>query len=199
MAINPDMPIPDPQPTTPSNVGGYTPSGSGSSAVNNKVIFGFGNTINDNGLVIDNLSVTSFDALATLNIPYGVTILNKNDYAPRLFSIGNVNDNLTEDVLIVYDFQPYDVTISPSIPLTVNYYENELPEGVNEQSLCMALWDDTIGYIPLETTINTEKNTLEVYISCFGKYAIIVIPECVEIEQNYELIYDWVIFYYSRY
>ena len=96
---------------------------------------------------------------------------------------------------IIEDYAIGNNLVDPDSP----DYENELPEGVNEQSLCMALWDDTIGYIPLETTINTEKNTLEVYISCFGKYAIIVIPECVEIEQNYELIYDWVIFYYSRY
>lgn len=168
---------------TSSTGGGEGMGGGGAVVADDKTITGLLTLVNEQGFLFDNVEATSFDARATLNLPFGTTVKNKVGYPLRILTITNVREpNAPQEgtTLIgnVYDFQPDDATFDPPVPLTISYYDKELPEGITEDMLCIALWDEkTKAYAPLEFNIDTIKNKVTAYITHFSRYTLLAIPK----------------------
>jgi len=76
---------------------------------------------------------------------------------------------------LVYDFSPEGITFDPAVDLTIKYDESLIAEGVNENSLIIAIWDSDAGkWVELEGTVDPENNTVTVKISHFTEYTILV-------------------------
>ena len=74
----------------------------------------------------------------------------------------------------IYDFQPDGVTFSPPANLTIDYDEDDIPDGVAEGNLVVARWDETIGeWVILDTTVDTDENTVTAPVSHFTNFTIL--------------------------
>ena len=76
---------------------------------------------------------------------------------------------------LVYDFSPEGITFDPAVDLTIKYDESLMTDGVNENSLIIAIWDSDAGkWVELEGTVDPENNTITTKIGHFTEYTILV-------------------------
>ena len=75
-----------------------------------------------------------------------------------------------------YEAGPEGTTFDQPITITFSYNPNEIPSGVGESELVIALWDRTTQqWLELaDCTIDTVNNTISAPISHFSRYTIIV-------------------------
>jgi len=76
---------------------------------------------------------------------------------------------------LIYDFGPDGATFDPSITLTWSYDPNDIPEGVAEENLVIAIWDEEAGeWVELEDIIvDPETNTITAKVSHFSAFTIL--------------------------
>jgi predicted GH43/DUF377 family glycosyl hydrolase len=76
---------------------------------------------------------------------------------------------------LIYDFGPDGATFDPSITLTWSYDPNDIPEGVAEENLVIAIWDEEAGeWVELEDIIvDPETNTITAKASHFSAFTIL--------------------------
>ncbi len=74
-----------------------------------------------------------------------------------------------------YELGPEGTTFDHPITITVTYNHNDIPQGVNEKDLVIALWDKNINqWVELENCIvDTVNNTISAPITHFSQYAIL--------------------------
>ena len=77
---------------------------------------------------------------------------------------------------LVYDFGPDGATLEPPITLTITYNPALIPEGVAEENLVIAMWDEDAGEwveLPGPFTIDTENNTISAPVSHFTAFTVL--------------------------
>jgi len=75
---------------------------------------------------------------------------------------------------LVYDLGPDGATFDPPITLTFKYSESKVPDGVAEENLVVAYWDEEADeWIELEGTVDPENNTITAKISHFTGFTIL--------------------------
>lgn len=75
---------------------------------------------------------------------------------------------------LVYDFGPDGATFDPAVSLTFEYSESKIPDGVAEENLVVAYWDEEDEeWIELEGTVDQENNTVTAEISHFTDFTIL--------------------------
>ncbi|MFC2003424.1 Ig-like domain-containing protein, partial [Chloroflexota bacterium] len=75
---------------------------------------------------------------------------------------------------VVYDFRPDRATFEPPIITTITYDPNEIPEGVNENNLVIAMWDSATGnWVELDSTVDPDNNTITAPVSHFTAFTIV--------------------------
>ena len=76
---------------------------------------------------------------------------------------------------LTYDLGPDGATFDPAITLTFTYDPDEIPEGVNEEDLVIAIWDEDAGeWVELEDcTVDTVNNIISAPVSHFSRYTVI--------------------------
>ena len=135
--------------------------------------------ISSDGEVKEPIEVNSEDGRLTVTIPKD-TIANGED-GKRLKSLEiTANENPPpppEDVHIIdlaYDFGPSGATFDPPITLEFTYDPDTTPEGVNEQDLVLAYYDENAGeWVELECTVDTATHTITASVPHFTTFAII--------------------------
>jgi len=77
-------------------------------------------------------------------------------------------------VCLTYDIGPDGATFEPPALLNIIYDESLIPEGVAEENLVIALWDEDAGeWVPLPNcTVNPDTNTITVEISHFAAFTV---------------------------
>jgi len=84
---------------------------------------------------------------------------------------------------ITYNIGPAGATFSDDITLTFTYDPDDLPDGVNEEDLVIAIWDEDAGeWVELPSVVDTVNNTITATVSHFTPFAIIVPPPVEEEE-----------------
>ncbi len=132
------------------------------------------------GIAISSFAVGSPDNQVALNIPAGTRILDVNGQ-PTVQWIQVIPDVTppsppqdTKFIGVVYNLGPEGVKFSPPITLTMKYDPLNLPAGVNENNLVIALWDASKGeWVKLPSTVDTVLHTIKALVSNSGKYAIL--------------------------
>ncbi len=163
---------------TPPSGGGTPPTDGGELA---STLFGTEETfaISNDGEVLEAIAATSADDTLTITIPEGTIAKDKNDNP--LSSVGVAVDNSPpsppEDANIIglaYNFGPDGAVFSPPITLEYSYDPDALPEGVNEEDLVIAYYDEDAGeWVGLTCTVDTENNLITASVSHFTTLAVI--------------------------
>lgn len=144
-------------------------------------LFGTGGVfdIDSNGRVLTTIRATSVDGMLTIEIPEGTIALDKNGESLDVLEI-DIDTSPPDPpegsniIGLSYDFQPKGATFDPPITISWSYDPDVLPEGVIEEELVIAYYDEEAGeWIELVCTVDTVNNTITATIDHFTVFAII--------------------------
>ena len=125
------------------------------------------------------ITSTSPDGNLTINIPCRTRVLNKegNPLPSLQVTIYENPPPPPENANIIglaCNFEPDGVTFDPPITLTWRYDPSALPEGVAEEDLVSAYYDEEAGrWVELDCTVDTTGNAITASLSHFTAFAII--------------------------
>ena len=147
------------------------------------------------GSVIQSFVVKSFDKRFSLTIDEGTTTLTPDGTCPRCIGIHEMESSpsllasLPERAHIIgvmYDAAPNEATFDPPATLRYSYDPAAIPEGISEESLVIACYDEASGeWTELDSVVDTEANTITAKISRFNDLAVlgyeVVAPAAFEV------------------
>ncbi|MBA7659320.1 hypothetical protein ES703_67297 [subsurface metagenome] len=135
--------------------------------------------IRGDGKILETIEATSEDGMLTITIPAGTFALNE-DGTPVSTLTSEVDvspppppeeDNI---IGLAYNFGPEGATFDPAITFTWSYDPDTLPEGVTEENLVLAYYDEDAGeWVELPSTVDTVNHTITASVSHFTTLAII--------------------------
>ncbi len=140
--------------------------------------------ISSSGEILETIEATSEDGTLTLTVSEGTIALDKDD-SPLISLEAEIDTSPPpppEDTNIIglaYNFGPDGATFDPPITLTRSYDLNDIPEGVAEEDLVLAWYNEaTNRWVELDGIVDTSNNTITAAIEHFTTFAIIgvVIP-----------------------
>ena len=141
--------------------------------------------ISSSGEILQAIEATSEDETLTLTIAEGTIALDKDDN-PLTSLEAEVDTSPPpppEDTSIIglaYDFGPDGATFDPPITLTRSYDPNDIPEGVAEEDLVLAWYDEaTNQWVELDGSVDTENNTITASIQHFTTFVVIGVAMAV--------------------
>jgi len=75
---------------------------------------------------------------------------------------------------LVYDLEPDGSTFDPPISVTFHYKQSQIPDGVSEENLVLAIWDKTLGeWQILPGTVDPTDNTITAQVAHFCEFTVI--------------------------
>ena len=75
---------------------------------------------------------------------------------------------------LAYDLGPDGATFNPPMTLTITYDESLIPEGIAEENLVIAMWDEDAGeWVELPSTVDPINHTITALVGHFTTFAII--------------------------
>jgi len=135
--------------------------------------------ISDEGEILETIEATSEDGMLTLTIPDGTIALDEdgNPLEGLEAAVDETPPDPPEDAYIIglaYDFGPDGATFDPAITLEYTYDPGALPEGVAEENLVLAYYDeDADEWVELDCVVDTVNNTITASVEHFTIFAII--------------------------
>ena len=135
--------------------------------------------ISSEGEILETIEATSEDGMLTITISEGTIALDKD---------GNPLDSLEAAVDespppppegahiigLAYALGPDGATFDPPITISWSYDPDALPEGVAEEDLVIAYYDEETGeWVELDCVVDTENDTITVSVEHSGTFAII--------------------------
>jgi len=137
-------------------------------------------SISDEGEIQETFTATSEDGKLTLTIEEGTIALDKDE--EPLGSLEAAVDASPPDppeggniIGLAYDFGPDGATFDPPITLEYTYDPDDIPEGVAEEDLVIAYYDEDAGeWVELDCVVDTENNTITASAEHFTTFAITV-------------------------
>ena len=143
-------PLPPVQTHEVAAQGGYGYGGGGGGVSPPEgVTFVYEDTTSD-GEFTDDVNIKSEDNNVELTIEEGTIGLTEQGRRIISIEVQEMEDPPdtpaeSEVIGLVYDFEPDGATFEPAITLTFHYDPDELPEGVSEGNLSLAVWDEDSG------------------------------------------------------
>jgi hypothetical protein len=168
-----DVPIPPPPPPPPS--GGGSGGGGGVTVPSSKT--SLAQYIDANGIFIEDVTATSVDGLAYIVFLAGQTAKDPNGQPLRFVTI-KAETSPPEPIANckflgeVYDFGPDGATVDPWASLGFRYSESKIPEGVAEENLVIATWQDD-KWVELECTVLEDTNYIYTTTDHLSFYAVL--------------------------
>ncbi len=135
--------------------------------------------ISDEGKILKTIEATSADGMLTIIIPKGTIALDKE--GDPLDSLEAAVDESPPDppedahiIGLAYDFGPDGATFDPAITLEYTYDPAEIPEGVAEEDLVLAYYDEAADkWVEVDCVVDTENNIITASVEHFTSFAII--------------------------
>ncbi|MFC1897609.1 helix-turn-helix domain-containing protein [Chloroflexota bacterium] len=144
------------------------------------------NYVTTDGVFTRDVVAESADDLVSLTIEEGTTGLTAAGNPLRQIRILEITEaDLPPPpegghvIGLTYDFGPDGATFDEPISITFTYDPDDLPEGVNEEDLVVAVWDDDADppqWVELPGVVDTETNTITATVDHFTAFAVIVPP-----------------------
>jgi parallel beta-helix repeat protein len=139
--------------------------------------------VDEDGRFLTTTYATTVDAICKLTILAGTVGLDE-DLQP-LDEITMVPVDITLSlptnwnvIGLIYDFGPSGASFDLPITLTWIYDPTALPEGVMEEDLVIAFYDEEIGeLVKLESTVNTVNHTVTAKIAHFTTFTLVSVPK----------------------
>jgi len=138
--------------------------------------------ISETGELLKKIEATSQDGMLTVTIPKGTIALDKD--GDPLESLEAAVDESPPDppvnahiIGLPYVFEPSGAAFDPGINFTWTYDPEALPEGVAEEDLVLAYYDEDAGkWVELDCVVDTENNTITASVEHFTTFAVIGMP-----------------------
>ena len=136
-------------------------------------------SIMSNGRFFEYVLATTEDNRCAISIPVDTIGLDKDGKALTVITMlpADALEPLPENYTVIgmaYDFGPSGATFAPAVTLTWKYIPEELPDNIDVSMLKIAYYDTPTGaWIFLETSIDTEHNTLTAGITHFSTFAVV--------------------------
>lgn len=137
------------------------------------------NDVTSRGEFTADVTAPSEDGKVTISIHRGVTGLTKYGDPLSEISIQPVSDppappRHANIIGLAYDLEPDGATFDPAVTITFTYDESLVPKEVAENTLVLAIWDETEGeWVELECTVDTVNNTITAKIRHFTTFTVI--------------------------
>jgi len=141
-----------------------------------------GGMVSAAGVFTRSVTALSEDGLCTLDIPEGTVGLTEELEPLTEITIVIMDEpppppEAAHIIGLVYDFQPSGATFEPPIPLTFSYDPADIPEGVAEEDLVLAFYDEATGeWIELEGVVDPVTNTITALVAHFTAFGATFIP-----------------------
>ena len=137
--------------------------------------------IDEDGVFTDDITAESEDSQCLITIVEGTIGLDEDGDPLSELNVVEVEelpsapaDFPAEVIGSAYDIGPDGATFDPPIALTMEYNENLMPDGVAEENLTIATWDDAADeWVNLDDTVDTVDNTITAEISHLTDFAIL--------------------------
>jgi len=136
----------------------------------------------DTGEILEDIIFTSPDEMLTVTIPEGTIALDKDDNPLLTLRVDN-DPNPPEPpegahiIGLAYDFDPAGTTFDPAMTLTWKYSPADIPEGVDEEDLVIAYYDEASGeWVILESVVDTATNTITALVYHLTTFATVAVP-----------------------
>lgn len=117
--------------------------------------------------------------MVTVSIPKGTLALDEDGERLEILviAVDETPPTPPEDAHIIglaYSFEPEGATFDPPISVTWSYDPEALPQGVAEEDLVIAYYDQAAGeWVELDCVVDTENNIITASVSHLTTFAII--------------------------
>jgi len=131
------------------------------------------------GLVFQDFTIRSFDKKFSLFLDKGIVILTPDGKCPRCIGIHEMTSlpSPPEGAHFIgacYDVIPDLTAFTPPATIIYSYDLNDIPEGIAEESLVIALSDEATGeWMKLDCAVDTEAHTITAKIGRFNDLAVL--------------------------
>lgn len=138
--------------------------------------------VDDHGVFSYSVTAESADGMCQLSISEGTTGLSEegeplNEISIVQMQVSPPPPEGANIIGLIYDFGPDGATFVPPIMLTITYDPSLIPEGVREENLGIAYYDeDTNQWTELECLVDTEANIISAKVSHFTALAVLGYP-----------------------
>jgi hypothetical protein len=135
--------------------------------------------VDSQGKVKTSAQATSADGTVSLSIDKDTIILDKDGEPIQLIQ-ATIDPNpppSPEDatkVGPVYDLAPQGAIFNPPIKLTLTYDPKELPEGLSENDVYIACYEDGKWEMLRYKQVDTESHRIATRVDHFAKYAVLI-------------------------
>ncbi len=134
--------------------------------------------VSDDGAFTETVVAESFDGKVELTIDEGTIGLIEGEPLTEI-AMTEMEEPpappaASSVIGLVYDFGPDGATFDPPITLTFTYDPALIPEGVAEENLVIAIWDEEAGeWVNLASTVDPEANTTTARVSHFTAFTVL--------------------------
>ena len=152
--------------------------------------------ISHKGKVEDKIEASSDDGKLTMTIPKGTVAKDRAGERLEKLKI-DINENPPpppKDAHIIglaYKFRPSGAEFDPPITIELTYDPDAIPEGVDEEDLALAYYDnDDDEWVELRCTVDPDTHTITASVGHFTTFAIIgseeeeILPEPTAFTSN---------------
>ena len=134
--------------------------------------------ISRSGEILETIEAASEDGILTITLPKGTIALLEGEPLEILeVAVDETPPDPPEDAHLIglaYDFGPDGATFDPPLTLEYTYDPDALPEGVAEEDLVLAYYDEEAGeWVELDCVVDTENNIIIASVPHFTTFAII--------------------------
>ncbi|MFC1969332.1 hypothetical protein ACFLVF_02450 [Chloroflexota bacterium] len=135
-------------------------------------------TISESGEILQEISATSSNGEVKVKIPSGTIALYQDNPLSTLkvaVDTSPPSPPANANVIgLVYDFGPDGATFEPPMIITRSYDTDDIPDGVAEEDLVLAYYDDTAGkWVMLTSEVDTVKNIITASVAHFTSFAVL--------------------------
>jgi len=137
--------------------------------------------LDNNGRIGQNAEVSSPDGNVVISIAAGTALLDGESKPLHNLTVTPVEPPPSPPegcfMLAAFDFEPNGTTFNPPMELTITYDPGSMPEGMSEENLVIAVFDEaTDKWEFLECEVDAESNKVAVFISHLSVYGLLASP-----------------------
>jgi len=135
--------------------------------------------VDEEGQFTVEVTASSEDSRTWVTIPEGTTGLTAEGEPLTSITVEEVTlpppppeDNAV--IALTYNFGPEGATFDEPVSITIQYSESDIPAGIAEEDLTIAVWDDLTGqWVKLDTVVDTVNNTATAQVTHFSTFTVL--------------------------
>jgi hypothetical protein len=160
----------------PASSGGG--GGGGGSVTEDSYTTSLRSAIGESGILFADVAAQSLDNMCRLYLPTDTLALNRNGVFLTYITITTITEppepqEYLEIVGYAYKLEPEGSTFDPPVTLAFVYDATALHEGVSEDNLFIAYWDeDAFEWLAMDSVMNAAEDVVTTEISHISMYAL---------------------------